>query len=127
MTEQRKYTAKGFEVEAIELKQYGDFVRAQEWVNSTRGSQVTALFSPAQNAHAIDCLILTSPDGTFDALPGDVVVRGIGDFRAIDSGVFYSLFDPVPVEQAADWDMSPSTYKPFTPSNGGVKSAEATL
>lgn len=123
----KKYIAKDFEVEAIELKQYGDFVRAQEWVNNTRGSQVTALFSPAQNAHAIDCLILTSPDGTFDAWQGDVVVRGIGDFRAIDSGVFYSLFDPVPEEQAADWGVGRSVYKPFVhATDGGVKSAEAT-
>lgn len=103
------YKTREVEVQAMELKQYGDFVRAKEWINSTTSSATIAYFQ--QNGG--DLLILAGPTGVVDVPVGSVIVLGpAGEFYAMAAADFKAFFSIVPPPPADDWEGSAATYMP---------------
>ncbi len=98
MTKPETYRALPVDVEAIELTQYGDFVRAVQWILDNGG---TAYFSPNDQA---DCLLLVTNGGTLlDAYAGSYVVRDAdGNFSLWAAEAFVNAH--VKVEPTAEPD-----------------------
>jgi hypothetical protein len=92
MTEPQKYIGKPIEVEALRVSQYGDFVRARDWINGTTTSKTTAHFQQATNQHAVDLLILASPEGVLDVLEDSYIVLVNGEFRAMSAEEFEASY-----------------------------------
>lgn len=91
MTEPQKYIGKPIEVEALRVSQYGDFVRARDWINET-GTNTTAHFQQASNDYPVDKLILVSSWGVLDVLEGSYVVLVNGEFRPMTAEEFEASF-----------------------------------
>ena len=97
MTEVRKYVAKPIEVEAVQLAQYGDFVRAAAWISESKG-KTTAYFKPASKINGnVDTLVLLKDGNIYDVFQGDYVVRNAdGEFGHLAGAQFEASFDDLP-------------------------------
>lgn len=91
MIEPQKYIGKPIEVEALQVSQYGDFVRARDWINGA-GTNTTAHFQQASNDQPIDRLILVSSWGVLDVLEDSYIVLVHGDFRAVSAEEFEASY-----------------------------------
>ena len=95
MTEPRKYTPREIEFEAMRLTQYGDFVRARDWINDGNIRTGTAHFLNGRG-NKKDALILVLPEYTVQALEGDVIVKSpSGSFQALTGPEFDAAYAPV--------------------------------
>lgn len=96
MTEVRRYRKRPVEIEAIEMTQYGDFVRAVKWINENGGNASFAEASRA-NDHQ-DYLIITTIDGNnAEVHVGWFVVRGVqGEFYPCRGDIFLASHEIVP-------------------------------
>jgi len=91
MTEPQKYIGKPIEVEALRVSQYGDFVRARDWINGA-GVNTTAHFQQASNEYPVDKLILVSSWGVLDVLEDSYIVLVNGEFRAMSAEEFEASY-----------------------------------
>lgn len=107
MTVPKKYRKLPVEITAIELTQYGDFVRAVAWINDNGGS---AVFSPALREGDVDSLIVTTIEGNMEAGVGWFIIRGVkGEFYPCDGDIFRLSYEaveePVSVENLTGTGM----------------------
>ena len=109
MTTVERYISRPIEVEAIQVKQFGDFNRAVRWIRENGGD---AVFSPAIVEGASDCIIL-AVDGVYvDVTAGMFVVRDPdGQFRVLREGSFRQQFERAFDRVAAEQGGS-GTYVP---------------
>ena len=99
MTEPKRYRKLPVEITAIELTQYGDFVRAVKWVNDNGGR---AVFSPAMQG-SDDYLIIMTLEGNMEARVGWVIIQGVkGEFYPCEGEIFRLTYEAVEVPLAAD-------------------------
>jgi len=98
MTEPKRYRKLPVEITAIELTQYGDFVRAAQWINDNGGS---AVFSPKLGADGHDYLIITTLESNaFEAPAGWFVIQGVkGEFYACEPEIFSLTYEAVEVPE----------------------------
>lgn len=102
MTEPRKYTPREIEFEAMKLTQYGDFVRARDWINDGNLRTGSAHFLNGRG-DSKDALILVLPEYTVHALEGDVVVKSpTGSFLVMTGPEFDSAYVSVPEAPQSD-------------------------
>ena len=95
MTEPRKYRPRDIEFEAMKLTQYGDFVRARDWINDGNLRTGSAHFLKRREGSK-DTLIVVLPEYTVNAVAGDVVVRSpSGSFLVITGPEFDAAYAPV--------------------------------
>ena len=95
MTEIHKYTPRDIEFEAMKLTQYGDFVRARDWINDGNLRTGSSHFLDGRGGRK-DTLILVLPDYTVHALVGDVVVKTpTGSFLVMTGTEFDAAYDMV--------------------------------
>ena len=95
MTEPSKYTPREIEFEAMKLAQYGDFVRARDWINSGDVFTCSAHFLKRREGSK-DTLIVVLPEYTVNAVAGDVVVRSpSGSFLVMTGPEFDAAYAPV--------------------------------
>lgn len=114
MTEVRKYVAKPIEVEAVQLAQYGDFVRAAAWINESK-DKAKAYFKPASKINGnVDTLVLLIDGNVHDVQVGDYVIRNSeGRFGYLRGDLFDTSFEPTAEAVAADFDtISGTHYQP---------------
>jgi hypothetical protein len=97
MTEVRKYVAKPIEVEAVQLAQYGDFVRAAAWINESK-AKARAYFKPASKINGnVDTLVLLIDSNIHDVQVGDYVIRNSeGTFGYLRGDLFETSFNELP-------------------------------
>lgn len=97
MTEPKRYRKLPVEITAIELTQYGDFVRAVQWVNDNGGS---AVFSPKLGADGHDYLIITTLEGNMEAAVGWFIIQGVkGEFYPCEKEIFNLTYQAVEVPE----------------------------
>lgn len=102
MTEPRKYTPREIEFEAMKLTQYGDFVRARDWINEGDVFTCSAHFLKQREGRE-DTLIVVFPTHTVNAVLGDVVVRSpSGSFLLMSGPEFEAAYIPVPETPQSD-------------------------
>lgn len=111
MTQPQKYIGKPVEVEAMQVSQYGDFVRARDWINET-GANTTAHFQQASNDQPVDRLILVSPWGVLDVLEDSYIVLANGDFRAVSAEEFEASYSRAFDPPTQEWEGTTGTYLP---------------
>lgn len=93
MTVPQRYRKLPVEVSAIELIQYGDFVRAVAWINENGGS---AVFSPALHEGDVDSLIVTTIEGNMEAGVGYFIIQGVqGEFYPCLGSIFQATYEAV--------------------------------
>lgn len=103
MTEPRKYTPREVEFEAMKLTQYGDFVRARDWINDGNVRTGSAHHLSYREGRDYDTLILVLPEYTVNALVGDVVVKSpTGSFLVMTGPEFEAAYIPVPDPPQSD-------------------------
>lgn len=103
MTEPRKYTPRDIEFEAMKLTQYGDFVRARDWINDGNIRTGSAHHLSYREGRDYDTLILVLPEYTVNALVGDVVVKSpTGSFLVMTGPEFEAAYAPVPEAPQSD-------------------------
>lgn len=91
----QKYIKRAVEVMAIELTQYGDFVRAMKWVHDNGGSARCAT-EAKMGEPLVDYLIIETDTGNSEARVGDFIVRDVeGGFYPCKGSVFRSTHDLV--------------------------------
>jgi hypothetical protein len=94
----RKYKPRDIEFEAIKLTQYGDFVRARDWVNDGNVRTGSAHFM-----QSTDTLIIVFPDYTVNAVVGDVVVKApSGSFLVLTGSEFEAAYELIPEAPQSD-------------------------
>jgi hypothetical protein len=95
------YQSLPVEIRAIELTQYGDFVRAAKWATDN-GADV--VFSPAMREGDEDYLIVGTPEGNMEAGVGWFLIQGIeGEFYPCKGSVFrakYVQTDVVTIDES---------------------------
>lgn len=97
MTEPKRYRKLPVEITAIELTQYGDFVRAVQWVNDNGGS---AVFSPALREGQDDYLIIHTLEGNMEAHVGWFIIQGVkGEFYPCENEIFNLTYEAVAVPE----------------------------
>lgn len=114
MTEVRNYIARPIKVEAVQLVQYGDFVRAAAWISESKG-KTSAYFKPKSKINGnVDTLILLKDGNVYDVFAGDYIVLRDGDFSHVQGDLFESAFDELLDDDVvpADWDTIGSHYQP---------------
>jgi hypothetical protein len=116
MTSVQRYISKPIEVNAIQVNQFGDFQRAVRWIRDSGGD---AVFSPALNEGAEDCIIL-AVDGVYvDVTAGMYIVQDPdGQFRAIREGSFKNQFERAFDEVYASGGTLPPPYKSLRVDDG---------
>lgn len=93
MTVPKRYRKLPVEITAIELTQYGDFVRAVAWINENGGS---AVFSPATLHIEADSLIVTTIEGNMEAGVGYFIIQGVqGEFYPCLGSIFQATYEAV--------------------------------
>jgi hypothetical protein len=114
MTDVKVYMARPIQVEAVQLVQYGDFVRTAAWVSESKG-KTTAYFKPASKINGnVDTLVLLKNGNVYDVRTGDFVIRTAdGEFTHLDGDSFLSSFDELGTPVSEDWDtFSGTNYQP---------------
>lgn len=97
MTEPKRYRKLPVEITAIELTQYGDFVRAAQWINDNGGR---AVFSPKRGAEGYDHLIIMTLEGNMEAGVGWFVIQGVkGEFYGCAGEIFGLTYEAVAVPE----------------------------
>lgn len=129
MPDVQRYRKLPVEIEAIELTQYGDFVRAEQWINDNGGR---AWFSPSDDPEIGDKLIIQTLEGDMEFGAGWFVIRGVkGEFYGCEAEIFWLTYEALVAHASGIGGDSP-----LYPSNGtaahrvsgpGGLSAEATL
>lgn len=93
MPDVRKYRKQPVVVSAIELTQYGDFVRAVRWIKDNGGD---AVFSPKMREDDTDYLIIETLEGNVEAGVGWFVIQGVqGEFYPCRGDIFRETYEPV--------------------------------
>lgn len=88
------YRKKPVEVFAIELRAYGDFVRARDWINANGGS---AAYS--SGAEGGDYLIVSTLEGNMEAGTGWFIIQGVkGEFYPCAGDIFSLTYEAVEPE-----------------------------
>lgn len=86
MSEVKRYTKRPVTIEAVQLTQYGDFVRATAWINDNGGS---AVFSPRIKDSDQDYLIVQTIEGNMEARKGWWIIKGVkGEFYPCEPEIF---------------------------------------
>lgn len=99
MTIVQKYRKLPVEISAIELTQYGDFVRAVTWINENGGNARFAEASQA-NGHR-DHILIRTMEGLMEANVGWYIIRGVlGEFYPCDGSIFNLTYEAVEVPQS---------------------------
>lgn len=129
MPDVHRYRKLSVEVEAIELTQYGDFVRALHWVVDNGGK---AWFSPSEDPEIGDKLIIETLEGNFEFGVGWFVIKGVkGEFYGCEAEIFWLSYEAL--QAAAEPDDNEALYQTILgvptspgPIDGGLR-AEAPL
>lgn len=113
MTEVKNYMARPIKVEAVQLAQYGDFVRAAAWINESTG-KAKAYFKPKSKINGnVDTLVLLKDGNVYDIGVGSFVIRNArGEFAFMEGDLFLASFDELLDDDVvpADWDTLGNAY-----------------
>lgn len=128
MPDVQTYRKLPVEIKAIELTQYGDFVRAAQWILDNGGK---CWFSPSDDPEIGDKLIIQTLEGDMEFGVGWFVIQGVkGEFYGCESEIFWLTYEAL--QAAAEPDANDALYdslgigSPRVPSQGGLR-AEAPL
>ena len=100
MTEPKRYRKLPVEITAIELTQYGDFVRAAQWINDNGGS---AVFAPKLSGGQDDHLVISTLEGNMEASVGWFIIQGVkGEFYPCDGEIFKLTYESVEAPPEAE-------------------------
>lgn len=115
-SEPNRYVKKPVEIQAFELKGYGDFVRAEQWVTANGGrarfsKERTVKLENGNTVHFPDQLLIDTIEGTMEAGVGWFIIQGIlGEFYPCKGDIFRLSYDPVQEESFDDPEL-PGTYQ----------------
>lgn len=104
-SEPKRYVKKPVEISAFELTQYGDFVRAEQWIKDNGGrarfsKERTVKLENGNTVHFPDQLLIDTMEGTMEAGVGWFVIQGIkGEFYPCEGEIFRLSYEPVPEEE----------------------------
>lgn len=100
MPEIRRYRKLPVEISAIELRAYGDFVRARDWINANDGSAAFCPNVETEECKFPDHLLIETLDGTMEASVGWFIIQGIkGEFYPCDGDIFRLTYEAVEVPE----------------------------
>lgn len=103
MTEIRKYTPRDIEFEAMKLTQYGDFVRARDWINEGDVLTCSAHFLKRHEGREDTLIVVFDNTHTVNAVVGDVVVRSpSGSFLLMSGPEFDAAYVSAPDAPKSD-------------------------
>jgi hypothetical protein len=119
VTEPKRYVSNPVEIIAVELAQYGDFVRVTKWINENGGS---AVFNPKLVGDQEDYLIITTLEGNMEAHMGWWVIQGTeGEFYACKPSVFERKYHLAEPEEDYTPQPGSGTYQPGSTETSGER------
>lgn len=125
MPDVRQYRKSPVTVSAIELTQYGDFIRAVRWIKDNGGE---AVFSPKLSDDDTDYLIIETLEGTFEVGTGHFIIQGVmGEFYPCRSDIFEATYEPVNEPVAAVTNSGLYIGGQYIPSQGSHLTGGAAL